>query len=80
MLVFDNGNSDGLDTIEEIIELEPHLFKKTFVQLNELMFRIVNIKSLESGIKKIGTESLIILAEKYPSLYRQNKNQLTTLI
>lgn len=80
MLVFDNGNSDGLDTIEEIIELEPHLFKKTFVQLNELMFRIVNIKNLESGIKKIGTESLIILAEKYPSLYRQNKNQLTTLI
>lgn len=62
LLVNDNQNSDGLDTISEIVETEPHFLKKTFPQLNELVHKIAGIKSLDSGVKKIGAEALLTFA------------------
>ena len=66
--------------ISDIIEIEPKILKKTFNELNELMHNVIKVKDLPASIKRMGTECLISLAERYPALYRQHKEKLTQLI
>ena len=44
------------------------------------MQNVIKLKDVEPSIKRMATESLISFAERYPSLYRQNKERLAGLI
>jgi hypothetical protein len=54
LIVNDNGNTDGLDALISVIEIEPRVFKKTFNELNELVQNIVKYKDVEAGVKRMG--------------------------
>lgn len=80
LLVNDKGNSEGLEAIADIIEMEPKILKKSFNELFELVQNIIKLKDIESGVKRMGTEALISFAERYPALFRQNKERLAGLV
>lgn len=80
LLMNDNGNTDGLDALISVIEIEPKVFKKTFNELNELVQNIIKAKNIELGVKRMGVELLITFAERYAVCYRQNKEKLVGLI
>lgn len=80
LIVNDNGNTDALDALVGVVEIEPKVFKKTFNELNDLVQNIVKYKNVEAGVKRMAVELLITYAERYASTYRQNKEKLIGLI
>lgn len=80
LIVNDKGNTDGLEALINVIEIEPKVFKKTFNELNELIQNIVKAKNIELGVKRMAIEVLITFSGRYPVCYRQSKEKLVGLI
>lgn len=56
------------------------MLKNNFSQLSEMFNKVLVIKSLDSGPRKIIIETLITLAEKYPEIFKKSQDKIRELI
>ena len=63
-----------------MLEIDGKFFKSNFKELNLLLQNIFKIPKIESGIKRMATEMLVCYSEKYPSIFRKNKDYLNSLL
>ena len=79
-LIEKDSDEDGLEALSDMLEVEPKFFKKTFKELVELFSRIFKIPNLESGVRRMVTETFVDYAEKFPALFRKRKEALKAVI
>lgn len=66
--------------MSDIVEAESKYFRKHFNIFFNGLAAIFREAGVESGIKRIGTETLIVLAEKSPRLFKSEKIYLSQLV
>jgi len=47
LLLHDNNNDEGLEVVSDLVEQQPKFLKKTFRELNQLMYNVISIPKLE---------------------------------
>lgn len=77
----DKYGDDVLSEFTDIVECEPKLFKAHFEKLHSMMSSLVYDKDIdEKSLKESATEILIIIIERYPSIYKQKLDLLPKII
>lgn len=56
-----------------MLDIDHKFFKSSFKQLIELLQTVFNMKNIESGVKRMATETLVDYSEKSPATFRKNK-------
>ncbi|CAD8204866.1 unnamed protein product [Paramecium octaurelia] len=71
---------DIMETFSEIVDAEPKFFRKQINVFFNGIAAIFRESQIEQGLKRIGTETLISLAEKFPRVFKQDKQYLSQLV
>lgn len=63
---------DCMEVFSDIVDAEPKFIRRNFPIFYQGVFTIYSDASIDQGVKRIGTEALLILAERSPKLFKQN--------
>lgn len=80
LLIEKDNEEEGLESLSEMLEVEPKFFRKTFKELVELLTRIFKIPNIEPGVRRMTTEILVDFAEKSPAIFRKRPEALKSTI
>lgn len=69
-----------MGVFSDIVDTEPKFLRKHFNIFFNGIAAIFREQAVEHGIKRIGTESLLSYAEKYPRQFKTDKTYLSQLL
>lgn len=68
---------DCMEVFSDIVDAEPKFIRRNFPTFYQGVFTIYSDPNIDQGVKRIGTEALLILAERSPKLFKQNQNYIS---
>jgi hypothetical protein len=69
-----------LGVFSDIVDSEYKFLRKHFMAFFNGVCQIFREKKIDQGVKRIGTEALLILCEKQPKLFKAEKTTIVQLV
>lgn len=68
---------DCMEVFSDIVDAEPKFIRKNFAIFYNGIYTIYSDPKIDQGVKRIGTEALLILSERSPKLFKADLNYIS---